>query len=115
VVDGVLDRVSPRPYDGELGRRIRGVGVAQLRGDRAARGDDHVLVAAGAPDADPVLLVGFVIDTFVGLARSEPMPPYGVRAPGIIDGDVVDGEVVGGPGGTGTDSADFVVEPFAGS
>ena len=43
------------------------------------------------------------------------MPPHGVGAPGVVDGDVVDGVVVGGPGGACADADDLVVVQCAGA
>ena len=108
-------QLAARQHRRELGLRVGGVAVAHLRGDRAARRDDDVLVAAGAADGDPEPLVGFVVDLLARQPGAEPVAPHGVGAPGVVDGDVVDGAVVGRPGGAGADADDLVVVQLAGA
>src|SRR6185369_8349277 len=114
VFDGVLDQITARPDGGELGLAVVGIAVAHLGGDGAARRDDDVLATAGAADREPELLVRLVVDPLGGQSGAEPMPPHGVGSPGVVDGDVVDGVVVGGPGGTRTDADDLVFVQSAG-
>src|SRR5690606_38408446 len=114
VFHGVLHPVAARPDHGELGVRVGGVGVAHLGGDGAAGDDHHVLVAAGAADAQPEPFVGFVVHELGVVAGSQAVPPDAVRAPGGVDGGVVDRAVVGGPGGSGGDPGDGVVVHLAG-
>ena len=113
VVERVLDAVAARPHRLEAGVGVGGVGIAHLRGHRAARGDQHVFVAAGAPDRDPEAFVGFVIHLLVRRVRTETVTPHGVRSPGLVDGHVVDGVVVRTPRRTGTHTADLVGIPLA--
>ena len=81
VLDRVLDELAAWPYRGELRLAVGGVAVADFRGDGAARSDDDVLVAAGAPDREPELLVGFVVDALGGHTGPDAVAPDGVRAP----------------------------------
>src|SRR6185437_6068202 len=92
----------------EFSPRVGGVGVADLRGDRRSRGDQHVLVAAGSTYGEPIFLIGFVIHLFGRQARCQSVPPHRVGAPCRVDGDVVDGPVVGTPGRARADADDLV-------
>ena len=115
VFDGVLDELPSWPHGDELGVGVGGVGIPDLRCHGAARGDDHVLVAAGAADREPEPLVGFVIDLLGRQARTDAVPPHGVRPPRLVDRGVVDGAVVGGPGRARADADDLVVVKLVGS
>ncbi len=95
--------------------RIPCVTVEDLGGHRAARRDEDVLVAPGATDGEPEPLVRFVIDLLGRQAGSEPMPPHRVGSPCVVDRDVVDGAVVGRPGGTRADADDRVVVHLTGA
>ena len=115
VLHRVLDEVAARQHHGELSFRVGRVGVAHLGGDRTARRDEHVLVAAGAPDRQPEAFVGFVVHLLGGQSRCQPVPPHRVRPPRVVDRHVVDGAVVRRPGDPGADSGDHVLVQVAGA
>ena len=115
VVDRILHVLATRPHGGERRLRVGRVAEAQFRCHRAAGGDDDVLIAACTSNSDPEPFVGFIIDALGRQPGTHSMAPYGVRAPRIIHGDVVDGAVVRRPGGTRADPDDLVVEALSGA
>ena len=91
VLDVVLDALPAGPDDAELACRVTRVQQPALAGDVGAGLDDQEPAAAGEADADPVLLVGLVEDLRVGFAvrtLPDPVPPHGVRPPGVVHGRV---------------------------
>ncbi len=113
VLDAVLDAGRPRADHPELARGVVRVEDPHLAGDLAARAEHQVLLAACQPDADPVALVGLLVDEYV-LLGAQRVPVDLEGAPGVVHPRVEERRPVGRPGAAVEDVGDLVGEHLAG-